>query len=120
MVNYWWGDAATGVESPNTVFLAALLALKQLPPGERAYWRAMFATHVFGDPDVSAAHIPMALRGALGPMRPHERAALRPPLTAASRASPSSPQSDRPHSPARKRAVSGKWWSARVDDRDHR
>ena len=86
MVNYWWGDAATGVESPNTIFLAALLALKQLPPGERAYWRAMFDTHVFGDPDVSAAHIPAALRGALGPMRPDEHAALRRQLTAAFRA----------------------------------
>lgn len=85
MVNYWWGDAATGVESPTNVFLAALLALRDLPPGERAYWRAMFDTHVFGDPALSAAHIPPALRGALGAMRPEARAALRQQLTAAFR-----------------------------------
>ena len=74
MVNYWWGDTATGIERPNHVFLAALLALRHLPPGERAYWQAMFATHVFGD---APAHIPEPLQGALGTMRPGFRAALR-------------------------------------------
>src|SRR3546814_9024818 len=69
-ISDWSSDVCS---SDLTVFLAALLALKQLPPGERAYWRAMFDTHVFGDPEVSAAHIPVALRGALGPMRSEER-----------------------------------------------
>jgi hypothetical protein len=83
MVNYWWGDTAKGIEKPNDIFLAALLALKDLPPGERAYWQAMFDTHVFGDPDISAGHIPAALRGALGSMRPDERATLRQKLLSA-------------------------------------
>jgi len=83
MVNYWWGDAAKGVERPNDIFLAALLALRDLPPGERAYWQAMFDTHVFGDPEVSAGHIPDPLRGALGRMPPDARAALRQRLLAA-------------------------------------
>lgn len=83
MVNYWWGDAAKGIERPNDIFLAALLALKDLPPGERAYWRAMFDAHVFGDPEASAGHIPAALRGPLGAMRPDERASLRQRLLAA-------------------------------------
>src|SRR3546814_7772495 len=73
MVNYWWG----GDDEPHHVFLAALLALRDLPPGARAYWRAMFDTHVFGDPEISAGHIPESLRGALGAMRPGERAELR-------------------------------------------
>jgi hypothetical protein len=83
MVNYWWGDAAKGIERPNDIFLAALLALKDLPPGERAYWQAMFETHVFGDPDIASGHIPPALRGALGTMRPDERARLRQQLISA-------------------------------------
>src|SRR3546814_11344692 len=33
MVNYWWG----GDDEPHHVFLAALLALRDLPPGARAY-----------------------------------------------------------------------------------
>ncbi|WP_447758162.1 cupin-like domain-containing protein [Sphingopyxis fribergensis] len=77
MVNYWWGDTAQGVEKPNDIFLAALLALRDLPSGERAYWQAMFDTHVFGEPGISAGHIPAALRGPLGDMRPDERASLR-------------------------------------------
>lgn len=85
MVNYWWGGEAAATLEPNNIFLAALLALKDLPPGERAYWRAMFDTHVFGDVEASAAHIPAALRGALGPMEPGERAALRQRLAAAFR-----------------------------------
>lgn len=83
MVNYWWGEARAGVENPHDIFLAALLALRDLPPGERAYWQAMFESHVFGDPAAAAAHIPEALRGVLGPMPATERAALRRRLLAA-------------------------------------
>jgi hypothetical protein len=75
MVNYWWGDDATGVEQPHDVFLASLLAYKQLPPHERAYWRSMFEAHVFGED--GAAHIPPSQRGLVGDLRASERAALR-------------------------------------------
>ena len=77
MVNYWWGDTATGLERANDVFLTALLALKDLPPGERAYWKAMFDTYVFGDPGEATAHIPQGLQGALGSLSPSARAALK-------------------------------------------
>ncbi|EJL27517.1 hypothetical protein PMI01_03773 [Caulobacter sp. AP07] len=77
MVNYWWGDTATGLERANDVFLTALLALKDLPEGERSYWKAMFDAYVFGDPGEATAHIPPGLRGALGTMSPSARAALK-------------------------------------------
>jgi len=77
MVNYWWGDTARGIERPNDIFLAALLALRDLPPGERTYWQAMFDAHVFGDPDAASGHIPTPIRGALGTMSRDERAVLR-------------------------------------------
>jgi len=77
MANYWWGDDATGLERPNDVFLTALLALRNLPAGERAYWRAMFETHVFAGHEEDVAHIPEELRGALGRMSPRQRAVLR-------------------------------------------
>lgn len=77
MVNWWWGDTATGLERPNDVFLAALLAFKDLPPGERAYWRAMFEAHVFAGDGEASAHIPDGLKGALGPMSPSFREALK-------------------------------------------
>lgn len=77
MVNMWWGDTATGLERANDVFLTALLAFKDLPPGERAYWRAMFEAHVFAEDGEASAHIPDGLKGALGPMSPSFRAALK-------------------------------------------
>ena len=77
MVNWWWGDTGAGLERANDVFLTALLALKDLPPGERAYWRAMFEAYVFADDGEATAHIPDALRGALGPMSPSFRATLK-------------------------------------------
>jgi hypothetical protein len=77
MVNYWWGDTGAGLEKANDVFLTALLAFKDLPPGERAYWKAMFEAHVFAADGEASAHIPPALKGALGPMSPSFRAALK-------------------------------------------
>ena len=88
MANYWWGDDAVGLERPSDVFLAALLAFKDLPEGERAYWRAMFEAHVFGGHTDTVAHIPEELRGALGRMSPRQRAGLRQQLTMAFLKSP--------------------------------
>jgi hypothetical protein len=76
MVNYWWGGRAPGLENPHDCFLTSLLALKELPSAERAYWRAMFDAYVFGDGD-AVAHIPADLRGALGALKPADRAALK-------------------------------------------
>ncbi|HZC38793.1 MAG TPA: cupin-like domain-containing protein, partial [Sphingomicrobium sp.] len=81
MVNYWWGDAGAGLGNPHDAFLTALLALKTLPERDRAYWRAMYDLHVFGDE--GAAHIPPEARGMLETMTPAERAALKRRLRAA-------------------------------------
>ncbi len=75
MVNYWWGEGARGVESPHLTFRTALLAIKDLPAQERAYWRAMFETYIFGDE--GAGHIPPARRGALGRLPPPQREQFR-------------------------------------------
>jgi hypothetical protein len=81
MVNYWWGDSPAGLGDPHDAFLTALLALKTLPAQERAYWRAMFDSHVFDDD--GAAHIPLTARGVLGAMTPAQRTALKQRLRAA-------------------------------------
>jgi hypothetical protein len=77
MVNYWWGDAATGIENANDVFLAGLLAFKHLPAGERLYWREMFDAYVFGAQGDAVGHIPETLQGALGRLNPAKRAMLK-------------------------------------------
>jgi hypothetical protein len=75
MVNYWWGGAEAGLGDPFAAFLAALLAVKSLPPSDRGYWRAMFDLHVFGDD--GAAHMPPAAQGILGPLTAGSRASLK-------------------------------------------
>ncbi len=77
MVNYWWGDVAAGLENPNDGFLAALLAFRHLPPGERRYWKAMFDAYVFGAEGDLTGHIPEAARGVLGALPPPIRARLK-------------------------------------------
>jgi hypothetical protein len=73
MVNYWWG----GSDEPNDAFLTALLAFRDLPPGERDYWREMIAAYVFAERGDVLSHLPAPLRGPLGSMSPSARAALR-------------------------------------------
>lgn len=81
MVNYWWGDAAPGLGNPHDAFLTAILAFKDLPDADRAYWHAMFETYVFGED--GAAHLPPQARGMLGKLSSQQRASLRQRLKAA-------------------------------------
>jgi hypothetical protein len=82
MVNYWWGTQAQGIESPYDCFLAALLALKDLPASERIYWQAMFNAYVFQSEGSAVEHIPPDLRGVLGTIGSGVRAALKQKLKA--------------------------------------
>jgi hypothetical protein len=77
MVNYWWGTHAQGLENPYDCFLAALLALKDLPSPERIYWQAMFNAYVFRAEGDAVEHIPAELRGVLGTMSAGNRAVLK-------------------------------------------
>ena len=82
MVNYWWGAQPAGIENPHACFLAALLALKDLPAAERSYWRVMFDTYIFQTAGSAVDHIPTDLQGVLGTSRPTTRAALKQKLKA--------------------------------------
>lgn len=69
LVNYWWD------RDPQAAGIAALahglLALRDLPPAERAVWRHWFDHYVFGDGAAAAAdHLPLHARGVLGPAGP--------------------------------------------------
>src|ERR1700730_15646881 len=82
MVNYWWGSQPQGLENPYDCFLAALLALKDLPAAERAYWQAMFTAYVFRSGSDALEHIPPDLQGVLGTTGSTIRAALKQKLKA--------------------------------------
>ncbi|MBB4659681.1 hypothetical protein GGQ59_002218 [Parvularcula dongshanensis] len=66
LVNYWWSDHDKARGEPRDALLHAMLAIKALPPRQRAAWRAHFDHYVFqttGDP---GAHLPEERRGIIG------------------------------------------------------
>ncbi len=63
LVNYWWNNP---VVSPFPALVHALLAIRDLPSGERDAVRAWFDHYVFGEhAGQAAAHLPAAARGVL-------------------------------------------------------
>ena len=75
-INFWWRDAAPHMTTPLFALYHALLTIRDLPPAERAAWRAHFDHYVFGG-DVGVAHLPTDRRGVLGTMNPEMAEAMR-------------------------------------------
>ncbi|WP_076069512.1 cupin-like domain-containing protein [Sphingomonas montana] len=76
LVNYWWGYAGTA--SPFPALIHAILAIRDLPPGERAAVRGWFDQYVFADDAGQAGgHLPDTAQGVLGPPSPERTAAIR-------------------------------------------
>ena len=76
LVNYWWGNSASTADNPMTPFLAALLALKDVSPADKRYWKAMFDHYIFQTGEDPVAHIPQGHQGGLGPHNPRLRAEI--------------------------------------------
>ena len=77
LVNYWWNDAPrTG--SAFDSLLHAALAVRDLPPEQRAVWHTLFENYVFKPADESLAHLPREQRGLMGsPPSPERTQAIR-------------------------------------------
>ncbi len=69
LVNFWWNETASA-GSPYSVLLHAALKLRDLPPPQRAVWRAFFDHLVFTDPEQALGHLAPEHRGLLGPPSP--------------------------------------------------
>ena len=66
LVNYWWNPSPK-MGSPFGVLLHAALSLRDMPPDQRAVWRALFDHYIFTDPESSMGHLSPGQRGLLGP-----------------------------------------------------
>jgi len=77
LVNYWWTQARPDLGSPFDAMLHALVALRDLPPRERAIWRGMFDHYIFGANGDPVGHLPADVQGALGPHTPDMRKKLK-------------------------------------------
>lgn len=68
LVNFWWRQSPAFMDTPLNTLMLALLSLRDLPPAQREAWRALFDHYVFDAHEDTAAHIPPAARGVLGPI----------------------------------------------------
>lgn len=69
LVNYWWEHLTELTGSPMHALVHSILTIGHLPPAQRQAWQDYFEHYVFSD-DNPAEHIPLAQRGALGPLSP--------------------------------------------------
>ena len=77
LANYWWTQPDGGRGQPYDAFLHAVLALRALPQGQRAAWKATFDHYVFGEGAAATDHLPVERRGMLGELSEDEAAGLR-------------------------------------------
>lgn len=68
LVNYWWRDAPHFLGKPEDALFHAILALRDLPEGDKARWRALFDHYVFANGEAVTQHLPPAARGILAPL----------------------------------------------------
>ena len=68
LVNYWWRRSPAYMDPPANVLDYALLALRDLPAGQRAAWQEIFRYYVFEFDPGQVDHIPAERRGVLGPL----------------------------------------------------
>lgn len=77
LVNAWWRNTPPAMDTPMHALLLALMTVRDLPPAQRQAWRGVFEHYVFGADEATAAHIPEAARGVLGPLDDNSRRMLR-------------------------------------------
>lgn len=82
MMNFWWRDGPPHLISPMLTLAHAVLTLRDLPPDERARWRAMLLHYIFEENGDPFAHLPDHARGVFGPPTPQTFAAIREHLAA--------------------------------------
>lgn len=77
LVNYWWRDTPGFLGQPQDALNHAILALRDLPEDERAFWRQLFDHYVFDNPPEVTDHIPEMARGILSPLTAESASRIR-------------------------------------------
>lgn len=77
LVNFWWRAAPRWLGQPQDALNHAILAIRDLPDDQKAFWRDQFDYYVFGNGDEVTAHIPEPGRSVLSPLTPETAGRLR-------------------------------------------
>lgn len=77
LVNYWWRETPRYLGQPQEALNHAILAVRDLPPDERAIWRDMFDHYVFDPGPEVTDHIPRGKRGILDPLTAESASRIR-------------------------------------------
>lgn len=77
LVNYWWRRTPAWLGQPQEALNHAILAIRDLPPEDRAIWRDLFDHYVFDAGSDVTDHIPEAARSILAPLTPESAGRLR-------------------------------------------
>ncbi|MEP6938245.1 MAG: cupin-like domain-containing protein [Rudaea sp.] len=70
LMNYWWRQSPDFMDTPMNALMLAILAVRDLPPAQRAAWQEIFRHYVFEAGAAVAAHVPEAARRVLAPLTP--------------------------------------------------
>jgi len=77
LLNYWWRETPAWLGTPQDALHHALLAIRDLPPAQKAHWRDLFDHYVFDNDDAVTAHIPEGGRSILDPLTPDTASRIR-------------------------------------------
>jgi hypothetical protein len=68
LLNYWWRRTPDFMDTPMNALMLAILAVRDLPPAQRAAWQEAFRHYVFEADAQTAAHVPESARRVLAPL----------------------------------------------------
>ncbi len=77
LVNYWWRETPRWLGQPQDALNHAMMAIRDLPDDQKAYWRDLFDYYVFDNTEEVTSHIPEAGRSILAPLTPESAGRLR-------------------------------------------
>ncbi|KTE24671.1 MULTISPECIES: cupin-like domain-containing protein [unclassified Sphingopyxis] len=77
LVNYWWRRIPAWLGQPQEALNHAILAIRDLPPEDKAIWRDLFDHYVFENDGGVTDHIPESARSILAPLTPETAGRLR-------------------------------------------
>lgn len=77
LVNYWWRGTPAWLGQPQVALNHAILAIRDLPPEDKAIWRDLFDHYVFENDASVTDHIPETARSILAPLTSETAGRLR-------------------------------------------